>query len=123
MLVDLWSPMLTVHKIRAIADRVRPLLPEWVTTETAVGVERRPHAQDITHVPLASLELASQLDVVICHAMDKLILLTDGYVVENDTGLKRRRKGKGRTDDLADAVPLVGLDPTLSPSSLHFDRC
>ena len=58
-------------------------------------------------MPTEQLELCSQLDLLICHTMQLLIDVTHGLVLDNDTGLKKKRKYKAKREDMLDGIPMV----------------
>ena len=58
-------------------------------------------------MPTEQLELCSQLDLLICHTMQRLIDVTHGLVLDNDTGLKKKRKYKAKREDMLDGIPIV----------------
>ena len=58
-------------------------------------------------MPTEQLELCSQLDLLICHTMQRLIDVTHGLVLDNDTGLKKKRKYKAKRVDMLDGIPMV----------------
>lgn len=58
-------------------------------------------------LPTEQLELCSQLDLLICHTMQRLIDVTHGLVLDNDTGLKKKRKYKAKREDMLDGIPMV----------------
>ena len=57
--------------------------------------------QNVQQLERSSLELASQLDLVICHSMEKLLDLTDGLVVESDATMRRKTKSRVKMYDLS----------------------
>ena len=63
--------------------------------------------QNIQQLERSSLELASQLDLVICHSMEKLLDLTDGLVVESDATMRRKTKSRVKMYYCMDAIPWV----------------
>ena len=63
--------------------------------------------QNIQQLERSSLELASQLDLVICHSMEKLLDLTDGLVGESDATMRRKTKSRVKMYDCMDAIPWV----------------
>ena len=63
--------------------------------------------QNIQQLERSSLELASQLDLVICHSMEKLLDLTDGLVGYSDATMRRKTKSRVKMYDCMDAIPCV----------------
>ena len=55
------------------------------------------------------MELCSQLDMVICHVMQRLIDLTYGLVIDDEATVKKKRKYKVKRDDAFDGVPMVSM--------------
>lgn len=55
------------------------------------------------------MELCSQLDMVICHVMQRLIDLTYGLVIDDEATVKKKRKYKVKRDDAFDGVPMVSV--------------
>lgn len=93
--------------MRTIVHNMRPLLPRWVVDDKEVRQCWVDTIQDIQQLERSSLELASQLDLVICHSMEKLLDLTDGLVVENDATMRRKTKSRVKMYDCMDAIPWV----------------
>lgn len=52
-------------------------------------------------------ELCSQVDVLLCHLMQRLIDLSGGIVLEEDATFRRKRKYKGRLEEGLRCIPLV----------------
>lgn len=63
----------------------------------------------MSHLPSATLEQASQLDLLLCHSLEKLLQLTDGLVVNSDASIRRKTKIKAKTSDHVEAIPWVVL--------------
>ena len=55
------------------------------------------------------LETCSQIDLLLCHLMQRLIDLSGGLVLEDELNIRRKRKAKARFEDALKCVPIVRM--------------
>lgn len=55
------------------------------------------------------LETCSQMDLLLCHLLQRLIDLSGGLVLEDELSIRRKRKAKTRFEDVLKCVPIVRM--------------